>query len=97
MITFSTLECEEPNFENYPNMQFDFDNETCQATKESNKTMYNIDCKITFSCKDENQKKEYILTGEENTAKCAEDKDANEANWGEANWPGCDRGTHPAY
>ena len=74
-------------------MRFDFDPKTCHDTTENNKTMYNIGCKITFSCKDENQKKEYILTEGQNTARCSEDKDANEANWDEVNWPGCDRGT----
>ena len=73
-------------------MRFHFDSESCKATTGNNKTMYNIDCKITFSCKDENDKKEYILTEVGSTSKCSEDKDANEANWDEANWPGCDRG-----
>ena len=87
------IECEAPNFENYPNMNFDFDPKSCHVSTENNKTMYNIGCKITFSCKDENQKKEYILTEGQDTARCSEDKDANEANWDEANWPVCDRGT----
>ena len=89
------LECEEPKYENYPNMKINFDQDSCQSTydKNKNKTMYNIDCRITFSCKDENHKKEYILSEGENAAKCAEDKDVNEANWNEPMWPSCDQGT----
>ena len=69
-------------------MIIDFDEGTCIPRTENNKTTYNIGCKIQFRCKDENKKREYILTEGENSAECLED-----STWGERYWPACDRGS----
>ena len=69
-------------------MEITFDENTCSATKtEENQTLYNVGCKIDFSCKDENKKREFILSEEGKSAYCMED-----ATWGSDYWPECLQG-----
>ena len=65
----------------------DFDHQTCNMVEQNNITQCNVGCKISFRCRDENRKKEFILSENGKTAFCMED-----GTWGEQYWPTCESG-----